>query len=264
MTDLSSHDTRSKDGARIHYDVRGGGPTTLVFVHGWLGSARWWDHAATELSRDHATIALDLAGHGRSSERDVYTVERYADDVVVVIEAAAAKGVVLVGHSMSGGHVLAAAKHVADLRGIVLVDTLKNLEQRQPREMIDRMLALYRGDFETAVKQVLPPFLYSPSTPPIVIERLTTEFLRVSGEGAAARLEPFLHHDPREDARAITVPVRAVDGDLHPADVETNRRYFRDFARREIAGCGHYPMLEQPERFVALLRESLVDIEGAR
>lgn len=269
MTALSSHDTRSRDGARIHYDLRGSGTFTLVFVHGWLGSARWWDDTTADLSRDHGTIAIDLAGHGRSSERDVYTVERYADDIVAVIEAraalhetSAAKHIVLVGHSMSGGHVLAAAKRVSDLRGVVLVDTLKDLEARQPPELIDRMLGLYRGDFETAVRQVLPQFLYSPSTPPNVIERLATEFLRVSGEGAAARLEPYLHHDPREDARGLMVPVRAIDGDVHPAAVETNRRYLRDFARREIAGCGHYPMLEQPERFIALLRESLSDLES--
>lgn len=262
MTDTTSHDTRSLDGARIHYDVRGSGAVALVFVHGWLGSARWWDDTTADLSRDHETLALDLGGHGRSSERDVYAVERYADDIVAVIEASGAKAVVLVGHSMSGSHVLAAAKRVSCLRGIVLVDTLKNLDQRQPQEMIDRMLALYRSDYETAVRQVLPQFLYSPSTPPIVIDRLATEFLRVSGEGAVARLEPYLRHDPREDARALEVPVRAIDGDAHPADPETNRRYFRDFARREITGCGHYPMLEQPERFIALLRESLVDLES--
>lgn len=262
MTDVSHHDARSSDGVRIHYEVRGSGATTLVFVHGWLGSGLWWDDACRDLGRDHRTVALDLAGHGRSSEREHYTVHAYADDIVAVTEASDAKGVVLVGHSMSGAHVLAAAGRVRDLRGVVLVDTLKNLDARQPPERIEAMLALYRSDFETAVKQVIPPFLYSPSTPPAVIDRLATEFLRVSGVGAAARLELYLQHDARENARRIAVPVRAIDGDMHAAALETSRRYFRDFARREIAGCGHYPMLEQPDRFVSLLRESLVEIEA--
>lgn len=54
--------------------------------------------------------------------------------------------------------------------------------------------------------------------------------------------------------------MRAIDGDMHRAAIETSRRYFRDFARREITGSGHDPMLERPERFIALLRESLTEI----
>jgi pimeloyl-ACP methyl ester carboxylesterase len=33
----------SADGVRIAYERTGTSPTALVFVHGWLGSARWWD-----------------------------------------------------------------------------------------------------------------------------------------------------------------------------------------------------------------------------
>jgi pimeloyl-ACP methyl ester carboxylesterase len=159
---------------------------------------------------------------------------------------------------MSGAHVLVAARELeASVRAIVLVDTLKNLDARQPAELVDRMLASYRSDYAGAVRGVLPAFLYSPATPASVVARLSAEFLEVSGDEAAARLEPYLRFDPREVAQRTVVPVRAIDGDLHPANEAVSRAYFRDFARRELSGCGHYPMIEQPEAFVAALRETL-------
>lgn len=250
--------TTSRDGQPIHYDVAGAGDTALVFVHGWLGRLGWWDHARAALAEAYTVVALDLAGHGASGRgRGEHAIEAYADDVCAVVAAVAAPRVVLVGHSMAGAIVLAAAPAIDRLTAIVLVDTLKDLEAPPPAS-VDAMLAMYRQDFGHAVRTILPRFLFAPATPPAVRAQLTTEFLAVDGAQAAALLAPLYRFDARAAASHVRVPVRAIGGDLHPTNLAANRRYLRDYAATDLPDCGHYPMLEQPEAFVAALRAALV------
>lgn len=102
-----------------------------------------------------------------------------------------------------------------------------------------------------------PKFLFSPQTPAEVIARLSAEFLAVRGERAAQLLEPLYLCDLQQAAKAVRVPVRAINSDASPTNVEGNRRWFADFEVEVMAGVGHYPMLEQPERFTAALRRAL-------
>ena len=47
---------------------------------------------------------------------------------------------------------------------------------------------------------------------------------------------------------AAGVPIRAINGDLQPTAVETNREA-ADFDALVIEGAGHFPQLETPELF---------------
>ncbi|MBL8717743.1 MAG: hypothetical protein JNL79_17290, partial [Myxococcales bacterium] len=143
---------------------------------------------------------------------------------------------------------------------VVLVDTLKNVEQQIPAAQVDEMLALYRRDFRTAVERVLPQWLFAPGTPPEVSARLQREFLERTGDEGAELLAPLYRFDVRTAAEQLSVPVRAINSDLQPTDVEANRRHFRDYAVRIVAGTGHYPMLEAPAAFEAALRHTLEEL----
>jgi pimeloyl-ACP methyl ester carboxylesterase len=241
--------TRSRDGITISYQTRGDAATALVFVHGWLGSGRWWDTQRDALADRYRVVQLDLAGHGASEARVAPSIPAYADDVKAVVNAVGATDVVLIGHSMAGAIVAEASVALPSVRALVLVDTLKNVEETPPRAQIDQMMALYRRDFRTAIEQIAPAWLYGAKTPGAVKERLTREFLAVPGAVAADLVAPLYRYDLRAAAERVTVPVRAINGDLHPTDVAANRRHFRDYDVRILAGLGHYPMLEAPAAF---------------
>ena len=252
---------RSTDGSEIYYEVTGDGDTALVFVHGWMGNVRWWDAQRDAFSATHRVVALDLAGHGRSSRsRTSWSAEAYASDILAVVHAVAAPKVVLVGHSMSGAYAVAAAPEVERLAGVILVDTLKNLDALPPPEQVAATLAGYRASYREAVEQQLPRYLFAPGTPPAVAERLTREFLSVTGDEAATLLEPLYRFDVREAARRVRVPVRGIGTDLHPFNLEANRAYFADYEHATIPGYGHYPMLEAPDAFNAALRAQLAEL----
>ncbi|MDB4961929.1 MAG: alpha/beta hydrolase [Myxococcales bacterium] len=250
---------RSKDGVEIYYEVTGDADTALVFVHGWMGNVRWWDAQRDAFASTHRVVALDLAGHGQSGRtRTQWSAEAYAEDIIAVVQAVSAPRVVLVAHSMAGAYALTACPALEGLARLILVDTLKNLDATPTLEQVAPMMASYRADYRAAVETALPRFLFSAQTPPAVVERLTREFLTVTGDVAVTLLEPLYRLDLRAAARSVQVPVRGIGSDLNPGNVEANRAYFRDYAYVELTGCGHYPMLEAPGAFNVALRTHLV------
>ncbi|MBL8912903.1 MAG: alpha/beta hydrolase [Archangium sp.] len=253
---------KSADGVEISFERSGTGSTALVFVHGWLGSGRWWDAQRDAFSSKFSVVTIDLASHGASGrDRKAHSVAAYAADIVAVVKALDAERVVLIGHSMSGAHALHAALQLPKLSALVLVDTLKNVEQQLPAAQVNEMLGLYRRDFKAAVENVLPRFLFAAGTPPAVKQRLTREFLTRTGEEGAALLEPLYRHDIAADADRLKVPVRAINSDAQPTAIEANRRHFSDFDVKIIPGVGHYPMLEDPQAFNTALSEILRELK---
>ena len=242
------------------YERAGKGPTALVFVHGWMGTRRWWDAQRDALSDRYTIVQLDLGGHAASGRRAAPSAEGYVADIVAVANAIEAERIVLVGHSMSGAYTALAVPRLPKVVALVLVDTLKDVEQRIPKEQLDQMLGMYRQDYRNAVENVLPQYLFAPGTPPAVKARLQAELLTRSGDEAAALLEPLYGIDLPAAARAVSVPVRAINSDAQPTAVETNRRHFRDFDARILAGVGHYPMLEEPDAFTSELRATLAGL----
>lgn len=56
------------DGDVVHYEVLGRG-RPLIFVHGWLGSWRYWVPTLQAVSSEYRAYALDLWGFGDSARR---------------------------------------------------------------------------------------------------------------------------------------------------------------------------------------------------
>src|ERR671910_914157 len=132
---------RSADGVPIRYFVAGRGEPAVVLVHGWAMDRHLWDGQVAALAAKHRVITLDLAGHGQSGkERRAWTVSAFGEDVKAVVETVGAQQVVLVGHSMGGPVVLEAARRMPQrVKGIVLIDTLLDVEERTPAAAVEAM-----------------------------------------------------------------------------------------------------------------------------
>ncbi len=85
----------------IHYEALGRGEP-LIFVHGWLGSWRYWWPAMQALSTQHRTFAFDLWGFGDSSkEKEMYALDVYVSMVEQFMEQLGIiTPIVLVGHAL--------------------------------------------------------------------------------------------------------------------------------------------------------------------
>nr|WP_315026293.1 alpha/beta hydrolase [uncultured Chryseobacterium sp.] len=254
--------TVSSDGQKIHYKETGNGKTSLIFVHGWLGNAEWWTDQEKYFKDKYHIIRMDLAGHGKSdSSRKNWTSPLYADDIKAVSEAIDSSEIILIGHSMSGAYVLEAALKIPKVKGIIVIDTLKDLDESFTEEQAEEvMFTHYRNDFKYAVENFLPQYLFAEQTPPSVKERLQHEFLQNEPEMVISLLRPLYTTDFRKIAEHIQVPVIAINSDASPTNLEANRTYLKNYEYVTIEGVGHYPMLEKPDEFNLLLDRAIKKI----
>jgi len=99
---------------------------TIVLLHGFACSQRWWDRVAPELSRRGLhVIRFDLLGHGRSEmPRDGYAPDEQANLVAAALRKLHVRRATIVGHSMGGTVASALAEQEPRLvRKVVVIDT---------------------------------------------------------------------------------------------------------------------------------------------
>jgi pimeloyl-ACP methyl ester carboxylesterase len=296
---VTSGDSRTVDlGGHVHY-VDFGGPDdgpTVVLVHGLGGSHLNWDLFAP-LIRDRARVlALDLPGFGRSEpggrrtsvQENVKVLDRFLTEVAGV-------PVVLVGNSMGGMiSILETADSPEKVTGLVLLDAAVPGPRRALDPLVAVMFALYsipllgerfmalrrkRSTPRRQVRDVLRLCGIDPDDLPS--EMIDRSVALIEGREdvpgmdrafiAAARSLVLLLADPRRYRRAmasITAPVLMVQGDkdrLVPVAAA------RDTARRnpawrylELAGVGHVPQLQVPERLAKEFLSWLDSTVGTR
>lgn len=100
----------------IHYEVLGRGQP-LLFVHGWLGSWRYWWPSMQALSAGQRSFALDLWGFGDSSKSDeLYNLSSYVTMIdQFTTKMGMVQPLVLVGHALGAAVALHYAKKRPDM-----------------------------------------------------------------------------------------------------------------------------------------------------
>jgi pimeloyl-ACP methyl ester carboxylesterase len=143
---------RSKDGTLIAYERSGEGPS-LVAVPGTLMSSRLWP-ALPALGEHFTVYAVDRRGHDESGDAEGYAIEREFEDVAAVVDAIGTE-VNLLGHSFGGQCVLGASLLTANIRRLIVYETVspKGMDsQTLPADLIDRFQSLVNaGDRAGAV-----------------------------------------------------------------------------------------------------------------
>lgn len=249
----------ASDGVPIHYSVQGTGETALVFVHCWSCDRNLWENQVAEFAKQHRVVTIDLPGHGKSGQdRKNWSIESYGEDVKTVVTKLDLKRVVLVGSSMGGPITLEAARRMPDrVVGIVPVDTLHDVEARVPPDQLDAVVKQLQADYKPAVTGFLNQFFFGPKTPAAVKARVTAETAARPPELAVTILKAIFAYDPAPALREVKVPIRAINANLRPTNLEINRKYAPQFNVVVMEGFGHYPMLEDPAAFNRHLAEFL-------
>lgn len=90
-------------GHELSYVDSGSGPVVL-FIHGILGSQRQWSHLVDEVDEDHRVVVPDLFGHGDSAKpTGDYSLGAHAATLRDLLDHLGVDRVTLVGHSLGGG-----------------------------------------------------------------------------------------------------------------------------------------------------------------
>jgi sigma-B regulation protein RsbQ len=253
------------DGVSFHYSVQGKGETSLVFIHCWSCDRHLWDNQVPAFVKDYRVVTIDLPGHGGAGQgRKNWSVETFADDVVAVVKKLNLKRVVLIGSSMGGPIAVEVARRIPDrVVAVVPVDTLQNVENKIPPEQLEAVMKQLRADYKVAVTGFLNQFFFSASTPAAVRSRIISEVTSRPPELNIAILEGIFAYDVGPALAQVKVPIRAINSDLNPTNLDVNRKYASQFDAVIMKGTGHYPMLEDPAKFNQLLTDLLRELRLA-
>ncbi len=102
MTDARVR-TETLHGHDLWFVDSGDGPAVL-FIHGILGSHRNWAHLVDRLDDHHRVVAPDLFGHGASAKPvGDYSLGAHAATLRDLLDRLEIDRVTLVGHSLGGG-----------------------------------------------------------------------------------------------------------------------------------------------------------------
>lgn len=247
------------DAVPIHFSVQGKGDPALVFIHCWSCDRHLWDNQVAEFGKKYRVVAIDLPGHGESGrERKNWSIEEYGEDVKRVVTKLDLKRVVLIGSSMGGPVALEAARRMPErVVAIVPVDTLQDVEQKLPREQLNELIKQLRADYKGTLTATMNQFFFAPATPAAVKNRVINDALSRPPELSLAILEAVMTYDQAQGLSGVKAPIHAINSDLNPTKLETNRKYAPQFDARIMKGVSHYPMIEDPAKFNALLTEIL-------
>ena len=90
------------DHQMVHYEVFGHG-RPVVFLHGWLGSWRYWFPTMERAAENFRTYSFDFWGFGESRRKSTYeSIQNYSDQVIRFLDELGIDRCLLVGHSMGG------------------------------------------------------------------------------------------------------------------------------------------------------------------
>jgi len=244
------------DGVTIVYSVCGAGEPALLFIHGGLADRSFWDAQLSAYAGRHRVVALDLAGHGESgTNRKKWGIPEFGADVKAVADAENLKSVVLFGNSLGGPVAVEAALLMPGrVLGVVGVDTFQSLDYKITPEEAKQRAEAFRKDFAGSVQEMTKA-LFHPDADPAVMADAERRMAKTSPEAAYAMFMGLAGYDPAAAAGKLTVPLRAINGDLYPTDVAGVRKIKPDFDVVVMKHMGHYPMLERPDEFNARVAE---------
>ncbi len=255
----------SADGQEIHYAVEGSGDPAILFIHCWCCDRSYWDDQVSYFSKDHRVVALDLAGHGASGlGRAEWTLPAFAADVEAVATKLDLKRVILVGHSMGGEVALEAARLLPGRAiGIVGVDNFQDFSEKPTPEQQAQFLGMFQANFAAAADGFVRG-MFPADADSGLVARIATDMSECPPKVALGAMKSTLGYDPGPALAELAIPIRNVNSDKWPTNVEGNKKLAKDYDATIMPGYGHFLHREAPAEFNAILGRVISEIAAKR
>ncbi|MFQ6100864.1 MAG: alpha/beta fold hydrolase [Anaerolineae bacterium] len=241
-----------KDGL-IHYEVIGRG-TPLVFIHGWLGSWRYWMPAMEELSVKYRAYALDLWGFGDSDKLQMhYSVNAYVELLGEFLDKLIMESLrpTLIGHALGGVVALLFAAQAPERVKQVMAVSVPLIGTA-----INRPLASFSGNGDALARLVARRANFS---------EVDTESRKTDADAIIHSVRSAMVYDLRDVLPPIKAPVLLVYGGDDPIIKPAQEEWLQDCNDNVHAifldSTQHFPMLEERNKFNRLLKDFL-DAKG--
>jgi pimeloyl-ACP methyl ester carboxylesterase len=246
--------TQGTDGVTIHFDQRGEGNITVVLVHGWSCDSGYWQRQRNWLAQSYRVVSVDLGGHGKSGvNRDDWSIGSFGGDVAAVADALELDSIILVGHSLGGPVVLAAAQLLGKrVLGVVGVDSLRGVAEPADPEQRARLRKVMEENFTDTVTGFVAN-MFLEDADPTIRDFVIRDMASAPPAVAIAASRGLGQFDAAGALSALTVPLVLINSDYRPTDVAPFEARVEDFRLVEMTGVGHFVMMEDAPTFNAHL-----------
>lgn len=254
------------DGQQISVERAGQGPP-LVLLHGFGESTLSFAPVIPELAKHFAVVAIDLNGFGyteRPRDRESYTLAGQERLVLRVLDRLQLGRVRVAGHSYGGGLALyLAARHPERIDRLLLIDNTLPLYASQRRSPLFRWRWVARAAAHTfalsdrVVRAGLREAYFDDSRVTPALVRKYADRLRIEGATDAffGLVGPSTEPPFRIDLASIRTPTLVVwgaeDRMIEAAGARQRSRELPDASFVTLPACGHSPMEECPQAFLA-------------
>ena len=232
------------DSSIVHYEVLGRG-RPVIFLHGWVGSWRYWISAMQITSTSYRAYALDLWGFGDTTHNTLnYSLEQQANLLDRFLNEMGIGKIALVGHGLGA------------LVGMTFAT-------RFPQS-VDRMMAVscpldyqaVNARLRTATLTELTDWLSS-RTPEATTA--LSDASKADAKAIADSLVGLQSNNVFNNFRALNIPCLLVYGDKDPAIVVPDGEYSLSTLTHqvELENSGHFPMIDETSKFNRLLTDFL-------
>lgn len=246
---IAYYDSRSQDDHSDSADL------VAVLLHGFCGSSSYWEQILPIVERKARIIIPDLRGHGRSGAPtdDVYEMDAFAEDLLLLLDALRIDKISLFGHSLGGYVSLAFAQRNPDrLKSLSLIHSTAKPDSEEAKKNRDKAAgAILSGGIEPFVNGLVPK-LFAPAhleSMKETVQRIIEIGFGTSPEGAAATA---LGMKARPDRTAfldqLRIPVLLIAGSedgLIPVE-NTFTTKGPHVSQVLLSGAGHMSMAEAP------------------
>ncbi|MEK6327470.1 MAG: alpha/beta hydrolase [Actinomycetota bacterium] len=264
-------------GHRVGFRIAGEGPLILL-IHGITSTSDVWLGAMARLAERYTVVAPDLLGHGRSAKpRGDYSLGAYASGARDLLGVLGFERGTVVGHSLGGGIALQFAYQFPEYsERLVLVSSgglgkeVHPLLRAAALPGAELVLPLIIRDWAIGAGSAVAGLLgrLGLSAGPDLAEA-ARGYASLAGRDAR---EAFLHtlravvdlEGQRVSAtdrlylaeRLPTLLIWGTDDPIIPIEhARAARARIPESRLVEIAGSGHWPQLDDPDRFVAELTD---------
>lgn len=253
----------------------------LVFIHGWAGSARYWESTARALAPTFDCLLYDLRGFGRSPlpqplSPEVaaigYELETYADDLALLLDQLDIEQVYINAHSTGASVAVFFLNRYGDRvkQAILTCNGIFEYDQKafEAFYVFGRYVVAFRPAWLTKIPLVeqmfMARFLHQ-SIPRQDKREFLEDFLMASYDAALGTIYTAVSKKaveimPQEFAK-LAIPTLLVSGQydkIIPSEMGQRAASLNDrITHRVIPNTGHFPMLEDMPTYLETVQSFL-------
>jgi pimeloyl-ACP methyl ester carboxylesterase len=232
------------DGSIVHYETLGRG-RPIIFLHGWVGSWRYWFNSMQVASRDFRAYALDLWGFGDSAHNVLnYSLDQQANLLDRFLNEMGIGKIALIGHGLGA------------LVGMMFASRFPS--------RVDRLMAVNCPlQYEALNKRMLtstPVELanwLSDRSPEVI--RALEDAPKADVQAIKASIMGFQSNDIFAVFSGLNIPCLLVYGEKDRAVIAPDDSFLLPVMMHQITleQAGHFPMIEDAVIFERLLMNFL-------